>query len=198
MLLKASCSWLCKLFWKRYQSLYRTGEIKLAHCPFCDAVLWMLLWTVQLSRVAIMASIAFQVMGQSQWTSVKYVMDTYQALLSCIRERTIFSRFLLQQYTNINSLHVQVWMTFAQFELSVPVGDTIARSRAVYSEAHKSLKSAEEKEERLMLLEAWKDFEVCTSPSSGIFYHLSFLPSAIVVSHLLLLYVQNIDISFFW
>ena len=30
-----------------------------------------------------------------------------------------------------------------------------------------------------------------------LFYHLSFLPSAIVVSHFLLLYVQNIDISFF-
>ena len=36
------------------------------------------------------------------------------------------------------------------------------------------------------------------SVSLVLFYHLSFLPSAIVVSHLLLLYVQNIDISFFW
>lgn len=32
--------------------------------------------------------------------------------------------------------------------------------RSVYERADKSLKNAEEKEERVMLLEAWKEFEV--------------------------------------
>lgn len=33
-------------------------------------------------------------------------------------------------------------------------------SRSIYKEAHRRLKNADEKEERLVLLEAWKDFEV--------------------------------------
>ena len=34
------------------------------------------------------------------------------------------------------------------------------RARRIYKDANKGLRDTEEKEERLILLEAWKDFEV--------------------------------------
>ena len=37
--------------------------------------------------------------------------------------------------------------------------DRIAQARHVYEEANKKLRQGQEKEERLMLLEAWKEFE---------------------------------------
>ena len=57
--------------------------------------------------------------------------------------------------------HVKVWLSFAQFELSVPHEDRIAQARHVYEEANRSLRNsfAPDKEHRLMLLEAWRDFE---------------------------------------
>lgn len=55
---------------------------------------------------------------------------------------------------------VQVWISFAKFELSVGDENCVAMSRSIYKEAHRRLKNADEKEERLLLLEAWKDFEV--------------------------------------
>lgn len=54
---------------------------------------------------------------------------------------------------------VQVWISYAQFELSIEVEERLHRCRQVYEEANRSLRTCEEKEERLMLLEAWKDFE---------------------------------------
>ena len=35
----------------------------------------------------------------------------------------------------------------------------LQRSRQIYEEANKSMRSCEEKEERLMLMEAWRDLE---------------------------------------
>uniref|UniRef100_A0AAR2LQ72 Crooked neck-like protein 1 n=1 Tax=Pygocentrus nattereri TaxID=42514 RepID=A0AAR2LQ72_PYGNA len=55
--------------------------------------------------------------------------------------------------------HVKVWISYAQFELSVDSEDRLQRCRQVYEEANKSLRNCEEKEERLMLLESWRDFE---------------------------------------
>eukprot|EP00057_Strongylocentrotus_purpuratus_P011966 XP_011666440.1 PREDICTED: crooked neck-like protein 1 isoform X3 [Strongylocentrotus purpuratus] len=55
--------------------------------------------------------------------------------------------------------HVKVWISFAKCELSVGSDDCVLRSRQVYDEANKALKHVEEKEERLMLLEAWQEFE---------------------------------------
>lgn len=37
--------------------------------------------------------------------------------------------------------------------------DRLQRSRQTYEDANKSMRSCEEKEERLMLLESWRDFE---------------------------------------
>ncbi|PIK60199.1 putative crooked neck-like protein 1 isoform X2 [Apostichopus japonicus] len=55
--------------------------------------------------------------------------------------------------------HVKVWISFAKFELSIGDENCVAMSRSIYKEAHRRLKNADEKEERLVLLEAWKDFE---------------------------------------
>ncbi|XP_056437729.1 crooked neck-like protein 1, partial [Gadus chalcogrammus] len=55
--------------------------------------------------------------------------------------------------------HVKVWISFAKFELSVEAPQRLQRSRQIYEEANKSMRSCEEKEERLMLMEAWRDLE---------------------------------------
>uniref|UniRef100_A0A6Q2ZQ21 Crooked neck-like protein 1 n=1 Tax=Esox lucius TaxID=8010 RepID=A0A6Q2ZQ21_ESOLU len=56
--------------------------------------------------------------------------------------------------------HVKVWISYAQFELSIDSTDQLQKCRAIFEEANKGLRSCEEKEERLMLLESWKEFEL--------------------------------------
>ena len=68
-----------------------------------------------------------------------------------------------------------MWISYAQFELSVGTNEgaeteegassqrppsNISKARAVYADANKRLKDCQDKEERLMLLESWKEFEV--------------------------------------
>ncbi|KAF4072453.1 hypothetical protein AMELA_G00263180 [Ameiurus melas] len=55
--------------------------------------------------------------------------------------------------------HVKVWISYAQFELSIEGEGRVERCRQVYEEANRSLRTCEEKEERLMLLKAWNKFE---------------------------------------
>nr|CAG4643749.1 EOG090X01R1 [Lepidurus arcticus] len=67
--------------------------------------------------------------------------------------------------------HVKVWMSYAQFELATASaieegsgGMNVAAARSVFNRANQSLRWAAQsgqdfKEERLMLLEAWRDFE---------------------------------------
>lgn len=54
---------------------------------------------------------------------------------------------------------MQVWISYAKFELSVESLERLQKCRQIFEEANKSLRNCEEKEERLMLLESWKDFE---------------------------------------
>ncbi|GAQ90302.1 crooked neck protein [Klebsormidium nitens] len=92
--------------------------------------------------------------------------------------------------TSTSFLFVQVWMSYAQFESSVALEEEIeaaeqerdpdnglledqqrerdARTRAVYERAHESLKAASPdlKEERVLLLEAWRDFEQGSGPDA--------------------------------
>lgn len=53
----------------------------------------------------------------------------------------------------------QVWISYAKFELSVDDPERLQRCRQVFEDANKSLRSCEAKEERLLLLESWRDFE---------------------------------------
>ncbi|NWT65678.1 CRNL1 protein, partial [Prunella himalayana] len=55
--------------------------------------------------------------------------------------------------------HVKVWISLAQFELSAGQQERLPRCRQVYEEANKAMRSCEEKEERVMLLESWRSFE---------------------------------------
>lgn len=55
---------------------------------------------------------------------------------------------------------LQVWLSFAQFEKSTSDPESVKNARKIYQEATSSLKSSVEKEERLMVLEAWQAFEV--------------------------------------
>ena len=48
---------------------------------------------------------------------------------------------------------LQVWMSFAQFELRLAVDGGVAAARGVYQRASTALRQVDEKEERLMLLE---------------------------------------------
>jgi len=69
------------------------------------------------------------------------------------RARELYKRLLER------TQHVKVWLSFAQFELQVEHEDRLEQARHVYEQANKALRQAKEKEERLMLLEAWRDFE---------------------------------------
>ncbi|KAK1337229.1 hypothetical protein QTO34_001852 [Cnephaeus nilssonii] len=53
----------------------------------------------------------------------------------------------------------EVWISFAQFELSSGKEGSLAKCRQIYEEANKTMRNCEEKEERLMLLESWRSFE---------------------------------------
>jgi len=55
--------------------------------------------------------------------------------------------------------HVKVWISYAKFEHSVPTESSVMHARVLFQKANKDLRSCQEKEQRLMLLESWKDFE---------------------------------------
>lgn len=69
------------------------------------------------------------------------------------RVRGLYERLLERTH------HVKVWISYAKCEHSMPAEDNIQRTRAVFTRANRALRTCQEKEQRLMLLEAWKDFE---------------------------------------
>lgn len=66
------------------------------------------------------------------------------------KTRDLYKRLLTR------TKHVKVWISFAQFEATAKEA---ARARAVFVEADNYFKQEALKEERLMLLESWRDFE---------------------------------------
>jgi crooked neck len=54
--------------------------------------------------------------------------------------------------------HLKVWISFANFERSV---EQTAAARKVFERAYSSLKQQRLVNERLLLLEAWKELETC-------------------------------------
>ena len=73
------------------------------------------------------------------------------------RTRGLYDRLLAK--TN----HVKVWLSLAQFELTNPENaeSSATAARSVYKRAYDALKLANSSNEaRMMVLEAWKDFEV--------------------------------------
>ncbi|GJJ69618.1 crooked neck [Entomortierella parvispora] len=82
------------------------------------------------------AYIDFEV-GEEEWEKAR---DLYTRLL----ERTA---------------HVKVWISWAHFEASVPHEGRTVAARDVFKKASQKMKEQELKEERVILLEAWKEFE---------------------------------------
>jgi len=66
------------------------------------------------------------------------------------RTRALYKRLLDR------TKHVKVWVSRAQFEATIK---DLEKARAVFVEADGYFKSRDEKEDRLILLEAWRDFE---------------------------------------
>ena len=59
--------------------------------------------------------------------------------------------------------HVKVWLSYAQFEAANNFNESgqllMDRAREIYRKAYGELKAVENNESRLMILEAWKEFE---------------------------------------
>ncbi|ESO00030.1 hypothetical protein HELRODRAFT_185792 [Helobdella robusta] len=74
----------------------------------------------------------------------------------------------LEEFDNVRRLykellkrtqHVKVWISYAQFELSVADENSVRKCREVYRQANKEMKLNDAREERVMLLDVWKQFE---------------------------------------
>lgn len=72
------------------------------------------------------------------------------------------------QYDNTRALyerllertsHVKVWISFAEMEASIDADDRVGRTRAVFRRAEDAMKTRGVPEERVMLLEAWRQME---------------------------------------
>lgn len=76
-----------------------------------------------------------------------------------------------QEYDKVRSLydkllsrtqHVKVWISYAQFEaglINENDKSNIEKSRAIYKRAYNELKDAQNNEARVVVIDAWKDFE---------------------------------------
>jgi crooked neck len=54
--------------------------------------------------------------------------------------------------------HVKVWISYAQFEAG-EIGEGMAKTRTILDKAYNELKEEGLKEERVLLLDAWRDLE---------------------------------------
>lgn len=72
--------------------------------------------------------------------------------------------------------HVKVWISYAKFETSL---GNIKAARAVFSEAFQALKPAEFTQERVVLIEAWRDFETECGDKASLADVLKNMPSRV-------------------
>merc|ERR1712029_340010 len=82
----------------------------------------------------------------------------------CELEETDKARDLYRRLLG-KTQHVKVWLSYAQFEFQVEHEDNILQAKHIFEQANKSLREASNaseakgKESRLLLLEAWQEFE---------------------------------------
>ncbi|QNQ00848.1 YALIA101S02e04214g1_1 [Yarrowia lipolytica] len=87
------------------------------------------------------------------------------------------ARAIYRQLLDRTHGHIKVWISFAQFEVTVPAEDqelqyndegeaeievteeAKARARIIFGEAWDALKAANKREERVVLFESWREFE---------------------------------------
>lgn len=92
------------------------------------------------------------------------------------RTRLLYNRLLDR------TQHVKVWMSYAQFELSVGGEEALTNCRRVYKDAHAALQkagTADSKESRLVILEAWRDFEAEYGDESQIGHVNKLMPKKV-------------------
>ena len=77
------------------------------------------------------------------------------------------ARKLFERLLNLTG-HVKVWISFAQFEGS-EIGKGVESARSIFERAYNQLKSEGLKEERVLLLDAWRVYE----KSKGSVSHVS-------------------------
>ncbi|XP_028409035.1 crooked neck-like protein 1 [Dendronephthya gigantea] len=129
--------------WIKYAELETIlGDVERARAIFELAVGQTLL---DMPEVLWKAYIDFEI-GQEEFQKTR---DLYERLL----ERT---------------QHVKVWISYAQFELTTDLEDRVKQARNVYERANGELKRAEDKEERFMLLESWKQFETTSGDEESL------------------------------
>ena len=68
--------------------------------------------------------------------------------------RRLFERLLERTH------HVKVWLSYGKFEVATGTEEGVKNAREVYRRANKSLKTTTHTEERAMVLEAWREFEI--------------------------------------
>ena len=71
--------------------------------------------------------------------------------------------------------HVKVWISYAQFE-GTEVGNGIDTARETFKRAHDQMKDAGMKEERVLLLDAWRVFEKTKGDAQSLAKVDSMLP----------------------
>jgi len=63
--------------------------------------------------------------------------------------------------------HVKVWISFAQFE-GTSIGEGVQKARSTFQRAHDQFKNDNNKEERVLLLDAWRVFEKAKGDAASI------------------------------
>ncbi|XP_070658235.1 crooked neck-like protein 1 isoform X2 [Bos indicus] len=131
---------------ERTRQVYQASLELIPHKKFTFAKMWLLYAQFEIRQ----KNLPFARRALVLWKSyIDFEIEQEETE----RTRNLYRR-LLQR-----TQHVKVWISFAQFELSSGKEGSLAKCRQIYEEANKTMRNCEEKEERLMLLESWRNFE---------------------------------------
>nr|XP_060630070.1 crooked neck-like protein 1 isoform X2 [Anolis sagrei ordinatus] len=131
---------------ERTRQVYQACIELIPHKKFTFAKIWLLYAQFEIRQKSLQLARRALVLWKS-YIDFEIEQEEYE------NTRNLYRR-LLQR-----TQHVKVWISFAQFELSAGNDNSVMRCRQVYEEANKTMRNCEEKEERLMLLESWRNFE---------------------------------------
>jgi len=131
-------------------------------------------------------------LGEEERTRAIFEMAVSQALLDMpelLWKAFIDFEYAEGQFDNTRGLyerllertsHVKVWISFAEMEASIDTDDRARRTRAVFVRAEDAMKTRGVPEERVLLLEAWKQFEELYGDSKSLKDLMAKLPKKVV------------------
>ncbi|XP_054677593.1 crooked neck-like protein 1 isoform X2 [Grus americana] len=131
---------------ERTRQVYQACIELIPHKKFTFAKIWLLYAQFEIRQKNLPLARRALVLWKS-YIDFEIEQEEYE------KTRNLYRR-LLQR-----TQHVKVWISFAQFELSAGREGSLSRCRQIYEEANKAMRNCEEKEERVMLLESWRNFE---------------------------------------